>query len=122
MSEQTVLFIRSFVARFPGLSAVLDEHTKDHFGEILPHVFFGDITRYVLALFSAESHGGGLSPRRELLQILDFLEEVYSGGDEELQELISVSFLEDLPRWDEECSQVRELVGPNLRRQLDVIE
>ena len=120
MSDGPASFVRSIVARFPNLSARLEEHIKDNLGEILPHVFFGDVTRYVLSLLFAVS-GGGLPPRRELREILDYLEEAYSGGDEERRELISVSFLENLPRPGEEGAQIREMVGPNLRRQLHVI-
>ncbi len=119
MSEQAVSFVRSTMARFPSLSALLEEHLKDNLGEILPHVFFGDVTRYVLSLLAAS--GGGLPPRRELRDILDYLEEAYSASGEELRELISVSFLENLPRPGEIGAQIREMVGPNLRRQLHVI-
>lgn len=120
MSEQAVSFVRSMVARFPTLSALLEEHLEDNLGEILPHVFFGDVTRYVLSLLLAAS-GGGLPPRRELRDILDFLEEAYSGSSEELRELISASFLENLPRPGETGARIREIVGPNLGRQLHVI-
>ena len=119
MSEQTQ-FVRSMVSRFPSLHSLLEEHIKDNYGEMLPHVFFGELTRYVLSLSFAASKSG-LSPQRELQDILDYLEDMYSSGDQKVQELISVSFLENLPRQDEPGAQVRKMVGPNLRRQLDVI-
>lgn len=121
MTEQAAAFVGSMVARFPGLSALLEEHIKDNHGEMLPHVFFGEVTRYILSLLLAAS-GGGLSPRRELRDILTYLEEAYAAGDEELRELISVSFLENLPRPGEAGAEVREMVGPNLRRQLQIID
>ncbi len=120
MSEQTVSFVRSTVARFPSLSTLLEEHIKDNLGEMLPHVFFGEVARYILSLLLA-ARGGGLPARRELRDILSYLEEAYAAGDEELRELISVSFLENLPRPGEAGGEVREMVGPNLRRQLQVI-
>ncbi len=118
MSEHTVSFVREMVARFPGLSALLEEHMKDNFGEILPHLFFGDVTRYVVALLS----GGDLAQRRELRDILDHLERVYASADEELQELIAVSFLENFPRPNEPGAEICGKIGPHLRRQLHVIE
>jgi hypothetical protein len=39
MNEQTVAFVRSMVARLPNLSELFEEHVKDNFGEVLPHVF-----------------------------------------------------------------------------------
>lgn len=121
MSERAASFVRAMVACFPGLSALLEEHVKDNLGELLPHVFFGDVARYILSLLLAAS-GGGLPPRRELRDILAYLEEAYAGGDEEVRELIAVSFLENLPRPGESSAEIREMLGPNLRRQLNLVE
>jgi hypothetical protein len=115
--SDTTAFVKAMVERFQGLDALLKEHVDDNFGQILPHVFFGDLTRYVLMLL-ASSAGGGLQPRRELRDILDFLEESFFAGDKELQELISVSFLENLPRPDEEGSQIRSMLGSALSAEL----
>jgi hypothetical protein len=52
---------------------------------------------------------------------LDVLDDAYVEGDKELQELISASFLENIPRPGEEGSQVREMVGPHLSSQLRAI-
>jgi hypothetical protein len=121
MNDQTVSFVRSMVGRFPGLYGPLEEHIEANFGELLPHVFFGDVTRYVVSLFLATRSSACLAPRRELRDILSYLEEAYAAGDEELRELISVSFLENLPRPGESGAEVRELVGPNLKSQLLLI-
>jgi hypothetical protein len=109
MSEHTISFVRSIVARFPGLTTLLDEHIENNFGEVLPHVFFGDVTRYVLSLVA--TNDDSLSPRRELRDVLDYLEEAYTGGDEELQELIAVSFLENLPRPGETGAGIRGMLA-----------
>jgi hypothetical protein len=112
VSEQTISFVRDMVARFPGMGALLEEHIKDN-DEILPHVFFGDVTRYVLSLLS-----DSLPQRRELRDILDYLERAYASGDEQLQELIAVSFLENFPFPDEPGAEIRGMIGPHLKRQL----
>jgi hypothetical protein len=118
--EQELAFVYAIVARFPGLRPMLDEHLTDNFGDILPHLFFGDVTRYVLSLLREARASDVPSRRRELREILDYLEETYS-SEEALQEIISVSFLEHLPRPSEEGWGIREMVGPSLRRQLQVI-
>jgi hypothetical protein len=117
VSQQAKLLVNMMGARFSPLGALLEEHLRDNKGEVLPHVFFGDATRYILSLVGS-SKKAGLSPRRELRDILAYLEEPYSGGDSEVQELISASFLENLPRIDEAVSQIRQMLGPNLRRKL----
>jgi hypothetical protein len=114
MRPNEIAFVRD-PARFPGLSALLEEHIKDY-REILPHLFFNDVTDYILSLLNA----GELPQRRELRDILNYLEQVYA-SDEQLQELISVSFLESLPRLDEAGAQIRRMVGPHLTKQLHII-
>ena len=121
MSDHTVSFVRSMVERFPSLYGPLEGHIRDNYGEVLPHVFFGDVTRYVVSLLLAARSGSNLPRRRELRDILNYLEEAYASGDEEVRGLISVSFLENLPRSDESGAKLREMVGPNLRRQLQAI-
>ena len=119
MSERTVSFVRSLVARFPTLKATLDEHKEDNHGEILPHVFLGDVTRHVLALLPLAS--SNTSAGREIVDILEVFEHSYSSGNSELRELISASFLENFPQVGEDGAEVREMVGPVLRTQLESI-
>jgi hypothetical protein len=104
------------VAKFPGMGPMFHEHVTDNFGEILPHVFFADVTRYVVSLFLQPRDM--LAPRRELQEILSFLEATFSKGDNELCELIAVSFLENLPQLGEPGSDIRQMLGPELKRQL----
>jgi hypothetical protein len=111
MSEVTIDFIEGLVRRYPRLEVIFDEHDSDNFGEVLPHLFFGDLTRYLVSKFlEVESGDGpqGTEDKPELRGLLNDLEDVYAGGDEEIQELISVSFLENLPRPEEEGSGLDE--------------
>ena len=110
-------YITSIVNRFPGLRPVLDEHIKDNFGETLPTVFFGDVTRYVMTLLERATWGE-FAPRRELKDILCYFEESYFAGDKDVQDLIVLGFLENLPNLGEEGSQIRNMLGPNLQRRL----
>lgn len=124
MSEVTIDFIERLVDRFPALKPIFDEHISDNFGEVLPHLFLGDLTRYVVARFV---EGEGESPRQsneaeqDVRRLLNELEQVYADGDGEIQELMSVSFLENLPRPGEEASGVRAWLGPEFSAQLRVI-
>ena len=123
MSETTIDFIERLVVRYPGLKPLFDEHVSDNFGEVLPHLFFGDLTRYALALFAdvQERTDVDTQAESELRRLLNDLEDAYADAQEEIQELISVSFLENLPRPGEARSGVRTWLGPELSTQLDVI-
>jgi len=116
-------FVERLVADHPRLRAIFDEHVSDNFGEVLPHLFFGDLTRYVVSRFSEVAPGIDqlLETERELRALLSDLEHAYASRDEELRDLISGSFLENLPRPGEEASKLRAWLGPELSAQVRVI-
>lgn len=113
MRAAEVAFVGSAAHRFPGLMMLLQEHLDDY-EELLPHVFLGDVTRWVAAR--------ALPPRDpEVEQLLAFIEARFAQGGEHEREMISVSFLENLPRPGEPGAELRNQLGPNLLRQLDQI-
>lgn len=113
MRARQVALLGALAWRFPPLREVLDEHLADNDGEILPHPLMSHYERWAeLAVRDSDP---------SLNEFLAFLEHAYASGGDEVEELISVSFLERLPRPGQHASELRELVGPNLRRQLEVI-
>jgi hypothetical protein len=113
MRGAQVALLGALAWQFEDLRGRLDEHLEDNNQEILPHVLMADYERWAeAALERAE-------PR--LQEFLDTLEVAYRAGGPDVEELISVSFLEHLPRPGELGSELRELMGPTLRAQLDVI-
>jgi hypothetical protein len=119
MSEATIDFIDCLVARVPPLQPILREHLSDNFGEVLPHVFLGEVTRYAVAEFVRSNPPGSVERRAspELESLLVELEAGVAAGGE-ITELIGVSFLENLPRPDEPGGGVRDLLGPQLSSEL----
>jgi hypothetical protein len=116
----SISVVKEVASRSPTLEAMLQEHIKDN-DEILAHVFFGDITRHVVSLFVASMQSGSSLPN-ELKNILDYVEEAFCQGADDVQELISVSFLENLPSSGEEGAGIRDIIGPNLKKELETIE
>jgi hypothetical protein len=79
----------------------LESHLQDNSGEVLPHVLFGDLTRFVLAA------------RREdrqdvVVRALTFLETALAEGDREVKELVAVSFVENIGPWDPSMAEFVE--------------
>lgn len=93
---------------------LLREHLADNLGEMLPHLFFGDLTRHVLSEFAR----GSLD---QLQPLLNELELAFSRGNEEVAEVIAVSLLENLPQQGRGAEGVRDLLGPGLRSELKKI-
>jgi hypothetical protein len=122
MTEATINFIDHLVASVPDLEDLLREHLSDNFGEVLPHVFFGEIARF--AVSEASQFDDGLAGEHRISSSLEALlreldDGVATGGD--ITELICVSFLENLPRQGQPGDHIRDVLGPNLRAELDEV-
>ena len=110
-------FVAWLVARHPGLAPLLDECLRDN-GELLPHVLFGDVTRYASTL----------ARRRELddlNRLLDDMDGALDDSDDEVDNLISVSFVENAQgvAGDDETELRRQIRRhQNLARQLSHYE
>src|ERR1700723_1169174 len=114
MSAYDVAFVGALCWRFNELMSLLREHLSDY-ETVLPHVFMGDVTRWVIQLYQS-----GSAPR-ELREVLDFIEEAFERASANDRELISASFLENLPREETEGAGIRRLLGPTLSTQLQRI-
>ena len=82
-------FVEELVTAVPGLQVTLDEHLAD-FNELLPHVYFGEITRWIQRQVDEDVN------LDEVGRVLSFLEQGYADDGDQVRELITVSFLENL--------------------------
>jgi hypothetical protein len=103
-------FVSWLVARHPGLVAVLDEHLADN-DELLPHVLFGDVTWYALAL--ARSGAGD-----ELNRLLGDLDAALEESEDEVANLVGASFVENASTDEDEPLRTRLRAFPHLARAL----
>jgi hypothetical protein len=112
---ETTALVHQLVAAVPSLAPLLAEHLNDY-DELLPHVFFGDLTRFVCMTAVRDDPDADA--------IVAALESAMGSGSETVQELIGVSFLEDLRRGHPRAmyDAVRRRLGPNLRAELDLQE
>lgn len=76
-------FCEQLAQRFPDMQLLLANHLADY-DEILPHVFMGDVTRYILA-------DGAARP-----DVVIELERGLRDESRDVQELVAVSFVENL--------------------------
>lgn len=107
-------FVQSLLAAVPETREIHQLHLENN-DEILPHVLLGDVTRFVIDTYRRSN--------TELLgRTLDFLEEAVSASDEKLQELVIVSFLENLHQAGNDYEGFKKTLGPNLRKNLSLVE
>ena len=94
------------VAAEPSLATLLEQHHREY-GELLAHVLFGDITRWVVA------HPA--SP-----QLLAVFERHLTEDNADVRDLLLASFVENL--LDEPIAHLRPLLGPRLRAAVKEME
>ncbi len=108
-------FCEAMVAQFPDLAPVLAEHREDMGGETLPHLFMGDVVRWYMKRYLT-------GDRQRAKELADWLDAVYPTADPHIQNVVDVSFLEDLPWPPDPDSVATELLGPNLSRTLEEMQ
>jgi len=104
MSDVTTEFVEQLARNFGDAGVLLDQH-RAYYHEVLPHVYFGDPTRYVLS----EGHF--------CEQIVEHLNHHLQFGLPEIQELIAVSFVENLETEEELNRACRFVDGSCLRQE-----
>ncbi len=103
----------------PAAKDLLEDH-RSFYEELLPHLFFGDLTRYLLKLGRRAGNRDAVADTaadQELRDVLEVLEVGYREGDEYVQELIHVSFLEHIVYQPGE-EFIRSRLGPSVREGL----
>jgi hypothetical protein len=95
----------------PRFGWVVREHVADY-DDVLPHLLFGDLTRFVLAAHDAGDDG-------LVGQCLDFLDLALRDGDPAVQNLVAVSFVENVPPSDESRQGFIESWPEGLRREAE---
>ncbi|HEY4310193.1 MAG TPA: hypothetical protein VGN12_12150 [Pirellulales bacterium] len=104
MNGTTILFCEQLAAEFHGVARLLKERQADN-GELLPHVFFGDLTRYILA--------GG----QDKAAVVQCLENAMSSGASEIDDLICVSFVENIETHYDLEQALTGVVGNKIREE-----
>jgi len=98
----------------PELRPAYEKHVSDY-DELLAHVFFGDVTRYVAQKARLDKMGKD-TPLERTLRVM---ERCLTSGREEVQELVAVSFVENLMEHSELLAALKPLMGPSLIRQFE---
>ena len=111
----SVDYVRNLVRLVPSLLPAMDEHLKDN-DEMLPHVFFGDLTRVVVNMQKMSDENQRYDDH-DLDAILQYLEEGIKSTSPEIRELISASFIENLVPGLPHITSLKTRMGRELKSQ-----
>jgi hypothetical protein len=98
-------------AVLPEFGDTIDEHIVDY-DDVLAHVLFGDLTRFVL---DARQRGDD-----ELVaRCLAFLDQAMRDGDDQVVNLVQVSFVENIGPWNDDIAAFVESWPEPLKREVE---
>lgn len=104
-------FVDQLVCEVPELKPIYDKHIRQNH-EVLQHVFFGDLTRFVEQEYKRSIP---LEENDVIKRIVQFLEIGMSVGVDLIEELIVASFFENLCPNREVYVGLRAIMGPRLK-------
>jgi hypothetical protein len=110
--------IESLVSEVPALRDLYRDHV-DFYEEVIPHLFFGVMTEFLVqCLREARSEEPAQAKRLACVEAtLAFLERAITRPDPKVQELVYVSFIEELFGVEPEVlSQMTAMMGPALKK------
>lgn len=115
MAASEVAFVDRLCDAFPEVARLREDHLRDQNGELLPHLFLGDVTRYAIALFESSREPA----RHELTELCRFLEREYTTGTRSVRDLVALGILENMAGPPEPYWRVRTYLGPELRKTIE---
>jgi hypothetical protein len=102
------IFLRNAV---PGFDRVFDDHLRRH-GELVPHLLMADLVRFLAG--EVRIHG---SRSRALRPAMALLERGMGSEDPRLQQLLAVSFVENLDPRSDDFAILRRTFGRHLEQR-----
>ncbi|MCR2800567.1 MULTISPECIES: hypothetical protein [unclassified Microbacterium] len=108
MNASTVSLAGALFFEFPFLRPLLQESLEDNDGEVLAHLLFPDVVRWLLSPAANEA---------QRVAVWQWLENIYPSTDTAQQEVIVFSAIEMIPDPGVPGSEMRRMLGPNLRRE-----
>ncbi|KUO09397.1 hypothetical protein [Streptomyces sp. DSM 15324] len=110
--ERDVQLVRDLIAVAPGFQDLLDAHVFNE-GSVLPHVFFWDVVQETVASFLGEDGTWRVTLR--------FLEEQLRLDLPEVSQVVSTSFLFNLPWPDQPGYGLVDHLGPAMSARFAAI-
>jgi hypothetical protein len=105
-------FVEALLGVAAETRALVKEHLRDQYGEILLHLLIADLRRFLLAAFEQGDD-------RVLQRCLGLLDLALREGDDEVENAVAVSFVEDTGWWDPSMRTFIDTWPPALRAELD---
>ena len=112
MNTADTEFVEELLRQVPDLQCLYSDHLQDN-GQLLPHVFLGDVTKFAVA----EADNQRLEA--PVNRLLEQMESGLRTGTDSVKELISVSFVENLIGESRALNTLKPCMGPLLKAEVE---
>jgi hypothetical protein len=115
----------TFLRQVPEFAAIHQEHEAENDGETLPYVLFGGtLVMFIVHvnIQSTQDHSEAIHADDVLKRIFEFIEACASSGDEQVETLIQVGFMESLYLAGDTYPALVSHLGPASRKSLRQME
>src|SRR5688572_28714566 len=102
----------------PALAPLLSEHIA-FYKEILPHVFMYDVALETVAALHSVDRGQALAlSAGDARAVLQIAEDAMAASDPEVTNVVQISFLDNLMKFEVPLADILREVGPECRKYL----
>ena len=115
------VFFEMMLNKVPELCPFYEEHLADN-DELLPHVFMRDVTRFIVDLQNQMLQSKSEKVEKVVSKLFTLFEDAMNYGNSEVQNLVAVSFLENLESDNPSYSVLKSKFGQKLLEDLSTIE
>ncbi len=108
-------FVLALIKAHPELMPVVDEHLKEN-DELLSHCFMADVVRFLEATY--RDAGSHLANIDLIKAVMTTIGEHFANASPFVEELIAVSFVENMPYPKEDAAAIVAMLPDNLKAVL----
>ena len=117
MTKSEEDFFTKFLKMFPEFKGFYTKHLQVN-GEVLPYVLMGDVTRFIIKMYRQGKISQNALDNDNFNRAINFLEDSYANLPDPIQDIIDLSFLENLHQAGEDYDSIKEQLGPILKERL----
>ncbi len=96
------------VERIPEFRLLYEEHIKDN-DVVLPHVLFGDFTRFVIDVFRKSKNN--VEQKSVFERSIHFIKDLLESNNSKLEELAQVSLIENLHQAGSDFAEIKKYLA-----------
>ncbi len=113
------------IEQIPEFTEIYNRHVEYNYGEVLPHILFGQLVKFTADICQKFSESGDDRDKDILNRIFDFVEAAANSEDKDVVDLATVSYMENIPKPGLTGAYgefIKTQLGPRSRELLRIVD